>query len=75
MSLFDSKTNDEKICYIYDIDTEMLHELAEVNDYWEKALKFFIEVKDKTIDELSSSQIDWMDRIQNDYVKQWERLC
>jgi len=66
---------DKKVCDAYDIDEDALSELSEANDYWVKSSKFYNDVKNKTMGELTSKQIDWLDRINDDYMKQWERLC
>ncbi len=75
MTLFDGKTNDQKVCDLYEIDQDILEELSESNEYWKKCLKFYNEVKDKLYNELTPKQIDWLDRIQDQYINQWERLC
>jgi len=66
---------EQKVSDAYDIDEDTLAELSEANDYWEKSFKFYTDVKNKTIEELTSKEVDWLDRINDDYMNQWERLC
>lgn len=75
MSLFNGDNTDQTVTDLYDIDKDTLEELSEINDYWEKSYTFFNQVKNKKYKELTSKQIEWLDRIQADYSTQYERLC
>ena len=45
------------------IDEEKLEEWSELNDHWERSYKFFLDVKDEHIDDMSVSQMGWLRRI------------
>lgn len=51
------------------IDLDLLSELAEDNDYWEKAEKFIVSVWDRDINTLSQKQVDWVDKIDSEIVR------
>ena len=50
---------------IYDIDVNVLCDKAEQSDYWEGCLKFYSQVEDKPIEELTDKQASWMDKIEH----------
>lgn len=55
-----------KVCECYDIDDDILTELNDGTEYWEKVDQFWESVKDKDANSLTESQRDWLERIEDD---------
>ena len=49
----------------YNIDEELLCELAD-EPKWTAAYDFYMNVKDKDYDDLSTAQVDWLHKIERD---------
>jgi len=48
------------------ISEGLFFELAEDNEYWGKAYKFWSDVKDKPLSSLRTNQLSWMGKIEKD---------
>lgn len=53
----------------FEIDLDELTLKAEDSDYWSSCLKFYDQVKDKTLMEISKKQYDWLCKIQESLEK------
>lgn len=48
----------------------LFHELAEDNEYWKGALKFYIDNKHYKVDQLTPKQLNWLDKIVESLVEE-----
>lgn len=51
---------------IYKIDEDMLHTKADNSDYWKTVFKFWGQIKNTKISELTEKQVNWLDRISDE---------
>lgn len=59
-----------QVKYLYNIDQELLDDLAEEREYWADAQNFWYEVKEKKPGELTTNQREWLKSIE----RQLDRL-
>lgn len=51
---------------ITDDEIEVIENKGEESEYWMNCYEFIVEILDKTINQLSEKQIDWLERILSD---------
>lgn len=57
----------------YQLDTDKLTILAEKNGYWESCAKFYLDIKNKNIEEITSNQESWLETIAESYEEEFEK--
>jgi len=55
-----------KVSEKFSIDEDVLYTRAQGSEYWFNTMKFYNQVKDKEIDTLSSGQLSWLGRVEDD---------
>lgn len=56
----------EKVSEFYEIDEDELEAKSEESSYWENSYFFYLEVKNKPVDNLSDRQKDWLESIEKE---------
>lgn len=48
----------------FTVDPETLENLRETSDYWENVYKFWQDIKEQHIDDLTPGQVSWLEKIE-----------
>ena len=57
----------------YSISESLLDELAEVNDYWKKARKFYLKNKERFWQTMTKDQLIWLEKIDQDCIEELKK--
>lgn len=66
-----SDGKEDLVCDSYQINEDLLEDNSEdgLNEYWTAVHKFYVRVKNKSLTELTTSQLDWLTKIEFDLSK------